>query len=118
MNTSRSAPASSASSTAYWINGLSTIGSISFGEAFVAGRKRVPRPSTRNTTVRIRAIDPDPERMGYGPMIPNKEKAEGAGKPYSHPPRAGGSFSARRRRIGNEDVALVHLDDAHADPFD
>ena len=31
-----------ASSTIYWIVGLSTIGSISFGVAFVAGRKRVP----------------------------------------------------------------------------
>jgi hypothetical protein len=56
-NTSRSAPASSASSTAYWISGLSTIGSISFGEALVAGRKRVPRPATGNTAVRMRAIE-------------------------------------------------------------
>ncbi len=43
------APAASASSAAYWISGLSTIGSISFGLAFVAGRKRVPRPATGNT---------------------------------------------------------------------
>ena len=35
-----------ASSTAYWISGLSTTGSISFGIAFVAGRKRVPSPPT------------------------------------------------------------------------
>src|SRR6516225_8545126 len=42
-------PAAAASSTAYWISGLSTIGSISFGLAFVAGRKRVPRPATGNT---------------------------------------------------------------------
>src|ERR1700683_3669186 len=53
MNTSRSAPAAIASSTAYWISGLSTIGSISFGLALVAGRKRVPRPATGNTAVRI-----------------------------------------------------------------
>src|SRR2546428_3132912 len=38
-------PALTASSTAYWIKGLSTNGSISLGEAFVAGRKRVPRPA-------------------------------------------------------------------------
>ncbi len=42
-------PAAAASSTAYWISGLSTIGSISFGLALVAGRKRVPRPATGNT---------------------------------------------------------------------
>ena len=35
-----------ASSTAYWISGLSTTGSISFGIALVAGRKRVPSPPT------------------------------------------------------------------------
>jgi hypothetical protein len=49
---SRVTSASSASSTAYWTSGLSTIGSISFGMAFVAGRKRVPRPATGNTAVR------------------------------------------------------------------
>src|SRR5258707_11768449 len=47
------APAASASSTAYWISGLSTTGSISFGLALVAGRKRVPRPATGNTAVLI-----------------------------------------------------------------
>src|SRR5205809_1144243 len=40
-----SIPEATASSTAYWINGLSTRGSISLGEALVAGRKRVPRPA-------------------------------------------------------------------------
>ena len=34
-------PARTASSTTYWIAGLSTIGSISLGCALVAGRKRV-----------------------------------------------------------------------------
>src|SRR3989441_4581320 len=38
-------PALTASSTAYWIKGLAPNGSISLGEAFVAGRKRVPRPA-------------------------------------------------------------------------
>jgi hypothetical protein len=32
---------------------LSTTGSISFGLAFVAGRKRVPRPATGKTAVLI-----------------------------------------------------------------
>src|ERR1700744_3317303 len=53
MKTSRVAPAASASSTAYWMRGLSTTGSISFGLALVAGRKRVPRPATGNTAVRM-----------------------------------------------------------------
>ena len=39
-----SIPAATASSTAYWMIGLSTSGSISLGCALVAGRKRVPQP--------------------------------------------------------------------------
>src|ERR1700738_1757572 len=56
MNTRRRAPAARASSTAYWISGLSTTGSISFGLALVAGRKRVPRPATGNTAVRMAGL--------------------------------------------------------------
>ena len=41
-----SIPAARASSTAYWISGLSTTGSISLAVALVAGRNRVPRPAT------------------------------------------------------------------------
>src|SRR5262245_28345765 len=48
-----SMPASLASSTTCWISGRSTTGSISFGMALVAGRKRVPRPATGNTVLRI-----------------------------------------------------------------
>ena len=40
-----SMPDAAASSTTNWIVGLSMIGSISFGCAFVAGRKRVPNPA-------------------------------------------------------------------------
>src|SRR5579883_1053976 len=53
INTRRVAPAARASSTAYWIRGLSTTGSISFGLALVAGRNRVPRPATGKTAVRM-----------------------------------------------------------------
>src|SRR5581483_9215715 len=49
---SSSMPAARASSTAYWISGLSTTGSISFGIALVAGRKRVPRPPTGKMALR------------------------------------------------------------------
>ena len=50
MNSSM--PASRASSTAYWISGRSTMGSISLGMALVAGRKRAPCPATGNTALR------------------------------------------------------------------
>src|SRR5580658_31573 len=40
------------SSTAYWISGLSTTGSISLGWALVAGKKRVPRPAAGSTALR------------------------------------------------------------------
>src|SRR5947208_10205470 len=53
MNTRRCAPAARASSTAYWISGLSTTGSISLGMALVAGKKRVPMPATGKTALVI-----------------------------------------------------------------
>src|SRR4026207_602234 len=40
-----STPEASASCTPYWMMGLSTSGSISFGCALVAGRNRVPSPA-------------------------------------------------------------------------
>src|SRR5437660_2256535 len=46
-------PAATASSMTYWMIGLSTRGSISFGWALVAGRNRVPRPAAGNTALRI-----------------------------------------------------------------
>ena len=42
-------PARTASSTTYWIEGLSTTGSIAFCWALVAGRNRVPRPAAGMT---------------------------------------------------------------------
>src|SRR5450432_3940451 len=48
-----SMPASLASSTTYWISGLSTMVSISLGIALVAGSTRVPRPATGKTALRI-----------------------------------------------------------------
>src|ERR1700704_3111111 len=52
-----SMPASRASSTPYWITGLSTTGSISFGTAFVEGRKGAPIPATGKTALRIGGVD-------------------------------------------------------------
>src|SRR5882672_10541115 len=53
INTMSLIPAAAASSTAYWISGLSTTGSISFGLALVAGRKRLPMPATGKTALVI-----------------------------------------------------------------
>src|SRR5688500_1758903 len=49
-------PAATASSITYWMIGLSTSGSISFGCALVAGRNRVPRPAAGKTALRMRAM--------------------------------------------------------------
>src|SRR5580704_13457410 len=46
-------PAATASSTPYWMRGLSTRQSISLGMALVAGRKRVPMPAAGKTALRI-----------------------------------------------------------------
>src|SRR3990167_2811373 len=40
-----SIPEATASSTTYWMTGLSTTGSISLGIALVWGRNRVPKPA-------------------------------------------------------------------------
>src|SRR5437016_11084805 len=66
-------PALTASSTAYWIKGLSTNGSISLGEAFVAGRKRVPRPAAG-----MMALETFREGISsgfYGPVLANVKRA-------------------------------------------
>ena len=42
-------PAATASSTMYWITGLSTRGSISLGMLFVFGNSLVPRPAAGMT---------------------------------------------------------------------
>src|ERR1035438_1537098 len=48
-------PECSASSTPYWMMGLSTIGNISLGWALVAGKKRVPSPAAGKTAFRTLA---------------------------------------------------------------
>src|SRR2546427_8465891 len=52
-----SIPLAIASSTPYWIVGLSTRGSISFGWALVTGRKRVPRPAAGKIALRTVMAD-------------------------------------------------------------
>src|SRR5882724_9981295 len=63
-------PEATASSTTYWMVGLSTSGSISLGWALVAGRKRVPRPAAGNTALRT-FIEPDNTR-GESEMKPGQ----------------------------------------------
>src|SRR5579864_6283409 len=79
-----SMPLAIASSTPYWIVGLSTSGSISLGCALVTGKKRVPRPAAGKmaflTTERV--IDDNL----YG------------GHPGGDSPRNRGSHGTRRRR--------------------
>src|SRR5579872_2396438 len=48
-------PEAIASSTPYWMMGLSTSGSISLGWALVAGKKRVPSPAAGKTALRTLA---------------------------------------------------------------
>src|SRR5918994_5704154 len=77
MKTSLRAPAASASSAAYWIRGLSTMGSISLGLALVAGRNRVPRPATEKTAVLISAawVTAHLRRIRRSAMIPGRQAA-------------------------------------------
>ena len=64
-----SMPAATASSTAYWMIGLSTSGSISLGCALVAGRNRVPQPAAGKTALRTR-IEPRTCEGGDARSIP------------------------------------------------
>src|SRR5947209_1458488 len=62
-------PECMASSTPYWIIGLSTTGSISLGWAFVAGRKRVPSPAAGKTALRTLAAMPQCPSMSGAPQL-------------------------------------------------
>src|ERR1700693_3941826 len=54
-------PEATASSTTYWMVGLSTSGSISFGWALVAGRNRVPSPAAGKTAFLTLIVAPAPD---------------------------------------------------------
>src|SRR5678815_3034041 len=110
MNTSLRAPAASASSAAYWISGLSTMGSISFGLALVAGKNRVPRPATGKTAVLIsRAwVTAHLRRIRRSAMIPGR-----SGSPLL------GFLAWRALRLGIQlNVGAVALQHLGADTFD
>src|SRR3954452_6548731 len=80
-----SMPEATASSTAYWMTGLSTSGSISLGCAFVAGRNRVPQPAGGETALRTRIT---PHCGGIGRLAkytgtPGGSPAAGRGRSVS-----------------------------------
>src|SRR5687767_14906549 len=89
-------PAATASSITYWMIGLSTSGSISFGWALVAGRKRVPRPAAGKTALRMRA-------MSDASIGPHARRAQGGGRAR----RGGGRAAPARVRIPGERGPLV-----------
>src|ERR1700704_3542143 len=102
-------PARTASSTTYWIAGLSTNGSISLGWALVAGRNRVPRPAAGNTAFRTDALTPrivadeargahveSSARLHAGPHF--HSRTHGPGPHWTQEPRARRRQGARRHR--------------------
>ena len=117
----RSSPAATASSTTYWIMGLSTRGSISLGWAFVAGRKRVPRPAAGNTAVRT-LMRPTPFgclRLGGPRRAPPEggtRRTSMAARGARMPCAAKASFT--RRRASNSSAALLERDDAGVETQD
>src|SRR5271169_6845677 len=62
-----SRPAATASSTTYWMAGLSTTGSISLGVALVAGRNLVPRPAAGITALVTSAMSRTLANPRHGP---------------------------------------------------
>src|SRR6266446_788744 len=99
-----STPEATASSTPYWMIGLSTSGSISFGWGLVAGRNRDPRPATGNTALRpADATFTSVEAPGAG------HDARPGSQPFARPADQAARHPARRHRIpadaGADDAA-------------
>ena len=89
-----SMPAATASSTAYWMTGLSTSGSISLGCAFVAGRNRVPQPAAGKTALRTR-IEP---HVDGSEAVTGPEYTTGSARPGPDPPAGQGASDLDERR--------------------
>src|SRR3954466_9220768 len=87
-----SMPARTASSTTYWIAGLSTTGSISLGIAFVAGRNRVPSPAAGITAFVMR----NAMRTGY---LCGRRRISPMADEVAHEKRALRAELRERRRI-------------------
>src|SRR5438067_11797268 len=86
-----SIPLAIASARPYWMVGLSTRGSISFGCAFVTGRKRVPRPADGKIALRtVRVVTSDNLSGGHAgrdPTWPGGKARTRRGRRPADPPR-------------------------------
>src|SRR3954465_13750074 len=100
-----SIPEATASSTAYWITGLSTRGSISFGCALVAGRNRVPHPAAGNTAFRTR-IEPHVGERAWSGSGPGRRIAPGPCRTRS---RSGGERADEFLDERGEDLGPVDV---------
>src|ERR687891_2198658 len=98
-----------ASSTPYWMTGLSTSTSFFFGCALVAGRRRVPSPAAGNTALRIVPVmsailsqEPliyDRARHARSGPAPRQPRSRPRGSAESRTRSHVGARGARRARI-------------------
>src|SRR5450830_808704 len=113
-------PAATASSTAYWINGLSMMGSISLCCALVAGKKRLPSPATGNTAFLIFLVIAAPDKKstsshGVVGIIAQSRHSFGTGllgTVAGHAGRAGGRSIFRPGLDQGQQGVLVQNGDA------
>src|SRR5438445_11986720 len=94
-------PEATASSTTYWIIGLSTRGSISLGCALVAGRNRVPSPAAGKTALRTfmgSLYVPHPRRLS----APEQHEGRDVGEPTRESPDRRGADEERQRKTAQE----------------
>src|SRR6266849_1597322 len=87
ISTTSSIPEATAPSMMYWSTGLSTMGSISFGTAFDAGRKRVPRPAAGITALRTRVTD---EQLLFRSISAPRQQARAGSRPRTPARRRAG----------------------------
>src|ERR1700733_7575570 len=96
-----SSPAATASSTTYWIAGLSTTGSISLGVALVAGKNLVPSPAAGMTALVTASLSAMLRTVANSVQWSLPEALGTVGSPYLS--NGGG----RARRQGGEGRAAV-----------
>src|SRR6478672_13979758 len=94
-------PEATASSTTYWIIGLSTSGSISFGCAFVAGRNRVPSPAAGKTALRAFMASLY-VRHPRGPVPAQEDEGGDVRERARHRPHGCGADQKRQRHVAEK----------------
>ncbi len=123
-------PAATASSTTYWMAGLSTTGSISLGIALVAGRNRVPIPAAGITALvdgeghsrhtgtdgMVRSRPPDDIPLPHGPVRRRARSQARAGRAELRQRRRNTpQHGARARPTPTSRANLIRLtEDLHA----